>query len=115
MPIASLVDGTAHAIRSEDDLLATMVELGASELHLTVGTPPAGEIEVGPDAAPRHRGSSMASVEVPEQPGSAEAESARSVTLTKRNLALAAVMVAGGTASRRVADARTIEPAEARA
>jgi twitching motility protein PilT len=49
VPIASLVDGTAHAIRSVDDLLATMVELGASDLHLTVGTPPAirrrGELE----------------------------------------------------------------------
>ena len=49
MPIASLVDGTAHAIRSVDDLLAAMVELGASDLHLTAGTPPAvrrrGELE----------------------------------------------------------------------
>ena len=49
MPIASLVDGTTHAIRSIDDLLTTMVERGASDLHLTVGTPPAirrrGELE----------------------------------------------------------------------
>jgi Tfp pilus assembly pilus retraction ATPase PilT len=49
VPIASLVDGTAHAIRSIDDLLTTMVERGASDLHLTVGTPPAirrrGELE----------------------------------------------------------------------
>jgi twitching motility protein PilT len=48
LPLADLVDGTA-AIRSIDDLLVQMVELGASDLHLTVGTPPAirlrGELE----------------------------------------------------------------------
>ena len=52
MPIAHLVDGItplASPVLSIDDLLVEMVGRGASDLHLTVGTPPAirvrGELE----------------------------------------------------------------------